>query len=224
MVLGQIAASGPCRIARMPPLIHIVDDDSQLREALRGLLRSMDYETMEHASIETFLRADKPERPGCVLVDVRLPDGNGLDLQARMATHGVHQPVIIMTGYGDIAMSVRAMKAGAVDFLTKPVRDQDLFDAVVSAISRDQERLIDQEDATDLEQRYASLTSRERQVMALVTAGRLNKQVAADLSLSEATIKIHRKSAMQKMKARTLAEWVRLADRLVSRPQDTLVL
>ncbi|RZJ32644.1 MAG: response regulator transcription factor [Brevundimonas sp.] len=201
----------------MSPLIHIVDDDSQLREALRGLFRSMDYETMEHPSIETFLRADKPRRPGCVLVDVRLPDGNGLDLQARMATHGVHQPVIIMTGYGDIAMSVRAMKAGAVDFLTKPVRDQDLFDAVLAAIGRDQERLSDQEDATELEQRYASLSPRERQVMALATAGRLNKQIAAELTLSEATIKIHRKSAMQKMKARTLAEWVRLADRLVPR-------
>lgn len=217
-LLGQIAASDPCRIALMPPLIHIVDDDSQLREALKGLLRSMDYETMEHPSIETFMRADKPRRPGCVLVDVRLPDGNGLDLQARMASYGVHQPVIIMTGYGDIAMSVRAMKAGAVDFLTKPVRDQDLFDAVVAAIGRDQERLSDQEDATDLEQRYARLSPRERQVMELVTKGQLNKQVAGELSLSEATVKIHRKSAMQKMKARTLAEWVRLADRLALSP------
>ena len=198
----------------MPPLIHIVDDDCRLREALRGLLRSMDYETMEHASIETFLKADKPRRPGCVLVDVRLPDGNGLDLQARMSAHGVHNPVIIMTGYGDIAMSVRAMKAGAVDFLTKPVRDQDLSDAVVAATSRDHERLADQEDLIELERRYATLSPRERQVMALVTAGRLNKQAAAELSLSEATIKIHRKSAMQKMKARTLADWVRLADRL----------
>jgi len=202
----------------MPPLIHIVDDDCQLREALRGLLRSMDYETMEHASIETFMQAEKPRGPGCVLVDVRLPDGNGLDLQARMATQGVLQPVIIMTGYGDIAMSVRAMKAGAVDFLTKPVRDQDLFDAVVAAVGRDQERLNDQEEATDLEQRYAKLSPRERQVMALVTAGQLNKQVAGELSLSEATIKIHRKSAMQKMKARTLAEWVRLADRIAPKP------
>ena len=199
----------------MPPLIHIVDDDSQLRESLRGLLRSMDFDTMEHGSIETFLRANKSERPGCVLVDVRLPDGNGLDLQARMTAEGVRQPVIIMTGYGDIAMSVRAMKAGAVDFLTKPVRDQDLFDAVVAAIGRDQERLIDRNDAADLQQRYARLSPRERQVMALVTKGRLNKQVAAELSLSEATVKIHRKSAMQKMKARTLAEWVRLADRLL---------
>lgn len=206
----------------MPPLVHIVDDDSQLREALTGLLRSMDYETMEHPSIETFLRADKPQRPGCVLVDVRLPDGNGLDLQARMATQGVLQPVIILTGYGDIAMSVRAMKAGAVDFLTKPVRDQDLFDAVMAAIDRDQERLEEREDATELEERYARLSPRERQVMALVTAGRLNKQVAGELSLSEATIKIHRKSAMHKMKARTLAEWVRLADRLTARPQDAV--
>ncbi|NBB61485.1 response regulator [Pseudomonas sp. ODNR1LW] len=198
----------------MPPLIHIVDDDSHLREALRGLLRSMDYETMEHPSIETFVRADKPKRAGCVLVDVRLPDGNGLDLQARLATHGVHQPVIIMTGYGDIAMSVRAMKAGAVDFLTKPVRDQDLLDAIVAAVGRDQERMADQDSETELEQRYDRLSPRERQVMNLVTTGRLNKQIAAELSLSEATVKIHRKSAMRKMKARTLAEWVRLADRL----------
>jgi FixJ family two-component response regulator len=198
----------------MPPLIHIVDDDAPLREALKGLLRSMSYETMEHPSIETFLRADKPERPGCVLVDVRLPDGNGLDLQARMAAHGVHQPVIIITGYGDIAMSVRAMKAGAVDFLTKPVRDQDLFDAVTAAVERDQARLGRQEGDAELEGRYARLSPREREVMALVTAGLLNKQVAAELALSEATVKTHRKSAMQKMKARTLAEWVRLADRL----------
>ena len=207
----------------MPPLIHIVDDDSQLRSALDGLLRSMSYETMEHASIETFLRAEKPDRPGCVLVDVRLPDGNGLDLQARMAAHGIRRPVIIITGYGDIAMSVRAMKAGAVDFLTKPVRDQDLFDAVVSAISRDQDRIGEEEDMAELERRYGTLSPRERQVMALVTAGRLNKQVAAELSLSEATIKTHRKSAMQKMKARTLADWVRMADRIGSRAQDPLL-
>lgn len=198
----------------MPPLIHIVDDDSQLREALKGLLRSMNYETMDHPSIETFLRAEKPERPGCVLVDVRLPDGNGLDLQARMVAHGVPQPVIIITGYGDIAMSVRAMKAGAVDFLTKPVRDQDLFDAVTAAIEKDQARIGRQEGDAELEGRYARLSPREREVMALVTRGLLNKQVAAELSLSEATVKTHRKSAMQKMKARTLAEWVRLADRL----------
>ena len=207
----------------MPPLIHIVDDDARLREALTGLLRSMSYETMEHPSIETFLRSEKPDRPGCVLVDVRLPDGNGLDLQTRMAAHGVHHPVIILTGYGDIAMSVRAMKAGAVDFLTKPVRDQDLFDAVVAAVSRDHDRLGEQEGRTDLERRYAALSPRERQVMALVTAGRLNKQVAADLSLSEATIKTHRKSAMRKMKARTLADWVRMADRLGPRGHDVLV-
>lgn len=204
----------------MPALIHIVDDDHQLRLALSGLFRSMDLETMEHASIETFLGAEKPDRPGCVLIDVRLPDGNGLDLQARMASHGVRQPVIIMTGYGDIAMSVRAMKAGVVDFLTKPVRDQDLFDAVSAAIGRDRARLDDRADARDLERRYTSLSPRERQVMALATAGRLNKQIAGELSLSEATIKTHRKSAMQKMRARTLAEWVRLADRLKDLSDD----
>ncbi|WP_395942830.1 response regulator transcription factor [Brevundimonas sp.] len=198
----------------MTPLIHIVDDDSQLREALRGLFRSMDYETMEHASIGTFLKAEKPDRPGCVLVDVRLPDGNGLDLHSRMAGHGIRQPVIIMTGYGDIPMSVRAMKAGAVDFLTKPVNDQQLFDAVVAAVARDRRRLAETEDLAALGRRFASLSPRERQVMALVTAGRLNKQVAAELSLSEATIKTHRKSAMTKMKARTLADWVLIADRL----------
>lgn len=208
----------------MAPLIHIVDDDSQLRQALDGLLRSMSYETMEHPSIETFLRAEKPPRPGCVLVDVRLPDGNGLDLQARMAAHGVHQPVIIMTGYGDIAMSVRAMKAGAVDFLTKPVRDQDLFDAVTAAIERDEERLGRQQSVMELETLYATLSPREREVMALVTSGLLNKQVAAELRLSEATVKTHRKSAMQKMKARTLAEWVRLADRLGRPSQDALAV
>lgn len=207
----------------MTPLIHIVDDDSQLRDALGGLFRSMNYDTMEHASIEAFLSADRPDRPGCILVDVRLPDGNGLDLQARMAGHGIEHPVIIMTGYGDIAMSVRAMKAGAVDFLTKPVNDQDLFDAVVSAVSRDKGRLDDNGDLADLKRRFASLSPRERQVMALVTAGSLNKQAAAELSLSEATIKTHRKSAMLKMNARTLAEWVRMADRLQRSAETALV-
>ncbi|ATQ43870.1 response regulator transcription factor [Caulobacter mirabilis] len=198
----------------MPPLIHIIDDDALLREALRGLFRSADYETMDHASIEGFLAADRPNRPGCVIVDVRLPDGNGLDLLNRMSALGMSQPVLVMTGYGDIPMSVRAMKAGAADFLTKPIRDRDLFDAALAAVAADQERWAVEEALLDLQRLYGGLTARERQVVDLVALGRLNKQIAGDLSLSESTVKTHRRSAMRKLKARTVADLVRMADRL----------
>ncbi len=198
----------------MPPLIHIIDDDALLREALRGLFRSVDCETMDHASIEGFLAADRPNRPGCVIVDVRLPDGNGLDLLNRMSALGMPQPVLVMTGYGDIPMSVRAMKAGAVDFLTKPIRDQDLFDAALAAVAVDQRRWAFEEALSDLQRLYRSLTAREREVVSLVALGRLNKQIAGDLSLSESTVKTHRRAAMRKLKARTVADLVRMADRL----------
>ena len=196
-------------------IIHLVDDEEAIRRAAGFALKAVGLGVETYASGVEFLARARPTTQGCVILDVRMPAMDGLEVQTAMAERGIQMPVIVLTGHGDVSVAVQAMKAGAVDFLTKPVRDQDLFDAVVAAIGRDQERLIDREDAADLEQRYARLSPRERQVMALVTKGRLNKQVAAELSLSEATIKIHRKSAMQKMKARTLAEWVRLADRLL---------
>lgn len=196
------------------PVIHIIDDDAALRSALQGLLRSMDFETRDYASMDTFLNADRLDRPGCVLVDVRLPDGNGLDLRQRMASAGLQQPVVVMTGFGDVPMSVRAMKDGAVDFLTKPIRDQDLLDAISNALSRDKARRRQDQDASDLRRRYRTLSVREREVMSLVAHGRLNKQAAADLDISETTIKAHRRSVMQKMQADTLADLVRMADRL----------
>lgn len=202
------------RIAMHPPVIHIIDDDAALRAALQGLLHSMDFETRDYASMDTFLSADRPDRPGCVLVDVRLPDGNGLDLKKRMTSVGIMHPVVVMTGYGDVPMSVRAMKDGAVDFLTKPIRDQDLLDAVSVALSRDVARRRDTADLRDLRQCYETLTPRERQVMVLIARGRLNKQAAAELDISETTTKAHRRGVMQKMQARTLADLVRMADRL----------
>jgi len=200
----------------MSPLIHIIDDDAFLRAALEGLLRSMAFETADYVSMETFLSSAMSDRPGCVLVDVRLPDGNGLDLHKRMVSAGRCEPVVVMTGYGDVPMSVRAMKDGAVDFLTKPIREQDLLDAVNAALTRDSERRKGQDLLLNLRERYAGLSDREREVMTLVTNGRLNKQAAGDLGVSEATIKSHRRSIMHKMGARTAADLVRMADRLRS--------
>jgi FixJ family two-component response regulator len=152
------------------------------------------------------------DKPGCIVIDIRLPDMNGLDFQVRLTEMGVRLPVVMMTGYGDIPMSVRAMKRGAVDFLPKPFHDQDMLDAVTAAIERDRQRRTVDEDISQLEQRFASLSPREQQVMLLVTAGKMNKQVAGDLGISEITVKIHRGAAMRKMGARSLADLVRMAD------------
>lgn len=195
-------------------LIHIVDDDASLRCALEALFRSVGLAAQSYESVAAFLAADRSPRPGCLLLDVRLPGLSGLDFQAQLNNHGIELPVIMMTGHGDIPMTVRAMKAGAVDFLAKPFRDQDLLDAVTVALQRDEAQRAQRDDLALLRERYATLSPREQQVMALVTAGRLNKQVAADLSLSEITVKIHRGSAMRKMQARTLPDLVRMAEAL----------
>jgi len=152
------------------------------------------------------------DKPGCVVIDIRLPDMNGLEFQAQLIQMGVQLPVVMITGHGDIAMSVRAMKRGAVDFLTKPFHDQDMLDAVMAAIDRDRQRRIIDGDVSQMLQRYGTLTPREKQVMQLVTAGKMNKQVAGDLGISEITVKIHRGAAMRKMNARTLTDLVRMAD------------
>ena len=196
------------------PTVHIVDDDAQLGDGLSSLLRSVGLSAKTYGSTEEFLKADDLDAPGCIVLDIRLPGTNGLDFQEGLVKLGIGLPVILMTGHGDIPMSVRAMKAGAVDFLPKPFRDQDMIDAVTAALGRDRLRRVSEEHAVAIFDRYATLSPREREVMALVTAGRMNKQIAGELGLSEVTVKIHRGAAMRKMGARSLAELVRMADAL----------
>jgi FixJ family two-component response regulator len=193
-------------------IVHVVDDDASMREALEGLFDSVGLDTRGYATAQEFLSAARADRPGCIVVDVRLPDMNGLEFQARLGSLGVGAPVVIMTGYGDIPMSVRAMKRGAVDFLTKPFHDQDMLDAVTTAIERDRQRRKADEDIARTRQRFETLSAREKEVMLLVTSGKMNKQVAGDLGLSEITVKIHRGAAMRKMKAQTLPDLVRMAE------------
>jgi FixJ family two-component response regulator len=195
-------------------VVHIVDDDESLRHALDSLFRSIGLQTRTYGSARAFLDAGIGDLPGCIVLDVRLPGISGLDFQEQLAGLGIHLPVVLITGHGDIPMSVRAMKAGAVDFLAKPFRDQDMLDAVAAAIDRDRTRRTADDGAAAIRDRFATLSPREQQVMLLVTAGKMNKQVAGELGLSEITVKIHRGSAMRKMGARTLADLVRMADAL----------
>ena len=197
--------------------VHVIDDDVSPREALGLLFPSLDHDVRTYASVQEFLDARAHDGPGCILLDVRLPGISGLDFQSRRDGLGVHLPIVLMTGHGDIPMSVRAMKAGAVDFLSKPFRDQDMIDAVTAAVERDRERRAADGATADIRDRHASLSPREKQVMALVTAGKMNKQVAFDLGLSEITIKTYRGAVMQKMAARTFADLVRMADALALR-------
>jgi FixJ family two-component response regulator len=192
-----------------PGLIHVIDDDDAVRESLSTLVRSMGNQTRVYASVDEFLATVPPEVPSCLLLDVRLPGINGLDFQSSLQRRGIFLPVILMTGYGDIQMSVRGMKAGAVDFLTKPVRHQDLLDAISSAIDRDIVRRTEAARIGAIRERYETLTPREVEVAALVTAGKMNKQVAGELNLSEITVKIHRGSVMRKMGVRSLADLVK---------------
>jgi FixJ family two-component response regulator len=194
--------------------VFIVDDDRALRNALDSLLGSVGQRCKTYASVQEFIADWQPNSPGCLLLDIRMPGINGLEFQAQVGRHGITIPIIMMTGFGDIPMSVRAMKAGAVDFLAKPFRDQELLDAISAALARDFEMRATQVEADQIRVAYDRLTKREREVMALVTAGKLNKQVAGDLGLSEITVKIHRGSVMRKMGARTLPELVRMADAL----------
>jgi FixJ family two-component response regulator len=195
-------------------VVHIVDDDESLRRAVDSLCRSVGFQTRTYGSAQEFLDAKREDVSGCLVLDVRLPGMSGLDFQSQLAALGIHLPVILVTGHGDIPMSVRAMKAGAVDFLPKPFRDQDLLDAVTAAIERDRSRRVADGGANLIRDRFLTLSPREQQVMMLVTNGKMNKQVAGDLGLSEITVKIHRAAAMRKMGARTLADLVRMADAL----------
>ena len=196
------------------PIVNIVDDDDSLCRALDSLFRSVGLNTRTYGSVREFLQAGVSDAPACIVLDVRLPGTSGLEFQAQLAGLGIRLPVILITGHGDIPMSVRAMKAGAVDFLPKPFRDQDMLDAVTAAIDRDRQRRARDGEAARIVDRFATLSPREQQVMLLVAAGKMNKQVAGDLGLSEVTVKIHRGAAMRKMGARNLADLVRMADAL----------
>jgi FixJ family two-component response regulator len=192
--------------------VHIVDDDKSVRESLGDLLRSVGYLVGLYRSASEFLDGALPDLPACLVLDVRLPGTSGLELQEYLARISISLPIILMTGFGDIPMSVKGMKAGAIDFLTKPIRDQDLLDAVAAAIRVDQGRHKEIAEISELRDRYALLTPRERQVTTLVASGLINKQIANELSISEVTVKMHRGSAMRKLGAKTTASLGRMAE------------
>jgi FixJ family two-component response regulator len=195
-------------------MVFVVDDDAPMRESLKNLMRSVGLRVEAFASAQEFLRSTRPEVPSCLVLDVRLPGLSGLDLQRQMAEGDRDMPIIFITGHGDIPMTVQAMKAGAVEFLTKPFRDQELLDAIQQALERDRQARLQRARNEALRRRYRVLTPREREVMALVVAGLLNKQIAAELGTSEASVKVHRQHVMEKMGAGSLAALVRMADQL----------
>ena len=201
-------------MAELPGVVFVIDDDPSMRAALEDLISSVRLDVRLFASPQEFLHSNPPDILGCLVLDVRLPGMSGLTFQKELAKAGIALPVIFITGHGDIPMSVRAMKAGAIEFLTKPFHEQDLLDAIYAGIERDRVRRRGASIAVELRGRYVALTERERQIMALVVIGRANKQIAAELNLSEMTVKVHRGQVMRKMKAASLPDLVRMADQL----------
>jgi FixJ family two-component response regulator len=215
-VMGLVMTS---KATEPPPAVFVVDDDASVREALDGLFRSIGLQAKTFGSAAEFLQNKLPDAPSCLVLDVRLPGLSGLDFQTELAAAGLHIPIIFMTGHGDIPMTVKAMKAGAVEFLPKPFRDQDMLDAVQQALERDRDRRERNSGLAKLKSSFDTLTPREQEVMGLVTAGLMNKQVAGEIGVSEITAKVHRGNIMRKMGAKSLAELVRMADALgVRRP------
>jgi FixJ family two-component response regulator len=195
-------------------IVFVVDDDSSIREAIEVLVKLAGLRVETFGTAQEFLRTERPDLPGCVVLDVELPGLSGLDLQRELAAHGIKLPIIFITGYGDIPMSVRAMKAGALEFLTKPFRDQDLLNAIEQALERDRAARQHSREIAQLRERFDALTTREKEVMSLVVAGWLNKQIGFELKISEITVKIHRGRVMNKMGAQSLAELVRMTEKL----------
>jgi len=199
-------------------IVFVIDDDASLGASVSSLLRSVGLQARVFASTSEFLQEKRPNVPSCMVLDVRLPGVSGIDFQADLSKRNIHIPIVFMTGHGDIPMTVRAMKAGAVEFLTKPFRDQDMLDAVQLALERDMSRIESEKASSGLKSKFETLTPREQEIMALVASGLMNKQVAGKIGLSEITVKVHRGRVMQKMGAKTLADLVRIAEALGIRP------
>jgi FixJ family two-component response regulator len=196
------------------PVVFVIDDDASVRDAIADLLQSIGVEVKTFRSAQEFLQSKRPDVPGCIVLDVRLPGPSGLEFQRTLKKSNIHLPIIFISGHGDIPMSVRAMKSGAIEFLTKPLREQELLDAIQTGIERDRARRQEAKVVDELQERFDSLTPREREVLALVVTGRRNKQIAAQAKLSEMTVKVHRSQIMRKMRAKSLVDLVRMADAL----------
>jgi FixJ family two-component response regulator len=215
LLMNEARPSGNTRgMVEANPTVLIIDDDSDFRDSVGRLLRSVGLATQQFSSVSDFLKASLPDGPVCLVLDIRMPGRSGLELQRDLAAANKQLPIIFLTAHGDIPMTVQAMKGGAMEFLTKPFRDQDLLDAVEAGLAHDRARRESEEALTALRQRYESLSSREREIMIQVTAGRLNKQIAGEIGIAESTVKVHRTNLMRKMQARSLPELSRMADAL----------